>query len=70
MPELFFSHNAGCFTENPLTCDPKIQMHTFSFSMLISTEFSLHIFVLFFLEYVLKIHKIFNAFSLSDAYDL
>ena len=62
MQKLFFLHNAGCLTENPLICDPKIQMHTFDFFMPFSAVFSIHIFVLFFLKYVLKIQKIFNAF--------
>jgi len=62
MQELFFSQNAGCLTENTLTYDPKIQMHTFDFFMPFSAVFSIHIFVLFFLKYVLKMQEIFNAF--------
>ena len=53
---------AGCVAEKPCADDPKFWIHAFSFSVLISAEFSIHIFVLFFLEYVLKIHKIFHAF--------
>lgn len=62
MQEFFFSHNAGCLAKNPLTCNPKIQMHTCDFSMPFSAVFSIHIFVRFFLKYVLKIQEIFNAF--------
>ena len=62
MQELFFSHNAKCLAEKSLTCDPKTQMHTFDFFMPFSAVFSIHIFVLFFLKYVLKIQEIFNAF--------
>ena len=62
--------NAGCAIKKPCVFDLKFQDLTFRFFGLISTEFSLHIFVLFFLEYVLKIQEILNAFFLPDAYDL
>ncbi len=67
MQEFLFSHNAGCLAENLLTYDPKILMYSCSFSVLFSSEFSIHISVLFFLNYALKIHKIFNAFFLLNA---
>lgn len=61
-PIMLMQIAAGCVAEKPCADDPKFWIHAFSFSVLISAEFSIHIFVLFFLEYVLKIQEIFNAF--------
>lgn len=67
MPMICAHASAGCLTENLLTYDSKSQMYSCNFSVLFSYEFSIHIFALFFLKYVLKIHKIYDAFFLLNA---
>ena len=67
MPMICAHASAGCFAKNLLTYDSKSRMYSCNFSVLFSSEFSIHIFVLFFLKYVLKIHKIYDAFFLLNA---